>query len=200
MRVVAIKGAGPKHIQPERESEIYALLHGCPDLFEKGSLFRVLSLNVRTEKGPDFIAVNHRGHLVLGEVKRGGMSAGGWAQAKRYAKLLGQMRESELEGYISSRSRDKGKSTLRQLTKGFLGPTARAAFFNPSRRRVQLILVAEAFSDSILRSATRARLGARLHRLVRDVKCVQLRTYQVRSRSTFGVASVVSGRSRRLRA
>jgi hypothetical protein len=199
MRVVAIKGARPKHVQPERESEIYALLHGCPDLFEKGSLFRVLSLNVRTEKGPDFIAVNHRGHLVLGEVKRAGMSAGGWAQVKQYAKLLGKMRERELDDYISRRNGKIPKPTLRQLTKGFLGPTARDAFFNPSRRRVQLILVAETFSDSILRSATRARLGARLRRLVRDVKCVQLRTYQVRARSIFGVASVVSGRSRRLR-
>ena len=199
MRVVAIKGPTPRHVRPGREAEIYGLLNGCPDLFEKNTLFKVLSINLRTEKGPDFIAVNHKGHLIIGEVKRGGMPTGGWVQAKRYAKMLGNMRESELEQYIENRAAGKRPQSLQGLTKGFLGPTARAAFFNPSRRRVQLILVAEDFSDSILRSATRARLGARLRQLVRDVKCVQVRTYRVRSRSTFGIASVVSGRSRRLR-
>src|SRR5262245_13693838 len=150
MRVVAIKGPVPKHVRPEREAEIYGLLHGCPDLFEKGTLFRVLSINVRTEKGPDFIAVNHKGHLIIGEIKRGGMPKGGWSQAKRYAKLLGRMRESNLEQYISDRNSGSAKKSLRQVTKGILGRTARDAFFNPSRRRVQLILVAEAFSDAIL--------------------------------------------------
>lgn len=199
MRVVAIEGPAPRHVRPRREAEIYALLQGCPELFEKNTLFKVLSVNVRTEKGPDFIAVNHKGHLIVGEVKRGGMPAGGWAQAKRYAKLLGRMREADLDQYIAKRADSKHVPQLRGVTKGFLGPTARAAFFNPSRRRVQLLLVAETFSDSLLRSATRARLGARLRELVRDVKCIQVRTYRVRSQSTFGIASVVSGRSRRLR-
>jgi hypothetical protein len=199
MRVVAIDGPTPKHVHPKREAEIYALLEGCPELFEKNTLFRVLSINVRTEKGPDVIAVNQKGHLIIGEVKRGGMPVGGWAQAKRYAKLLGRMRETELDQYIANRSSERHTGLLRAMTKGFLGPTARAAFFNPSRRRVQLVLVAEGFSDSVLRSATRAKLGARLREVVRDVKCVQVRTYRVRSRSTFGIASVVSGRSRRLR-
>jgi len=199
MQLVAIDGAKPKHVHPKREAEIYALLKGCPELLERNTLFRVLSINVRTEKGPDFIAVNRKGHLVIGEVKRGGMREGGWAQAKRYAKLLGGMREEELDQYIEDRALGHDTPSLRSLTKGFLGPTARDAFFSPSRRRVQLLLVAEQFSDALLRTATRARLGARLRRLIRDVKCVEIRTYHVRSRSTFGIASVVSGRSRRLR-
>jgi hypothetical protein len=199
MRFVAIDGPEPRHVHPKREDEIYALLLRRPELLEKNTLFKVLSINVRTEKGPDFIAVNHKGHLIIGEIKRGGMPAGGWAQAKRYAKLLGRMREAELEHYIADRTAGKDTPSLRHATKGFLGPTARAAFFRPSRRRVQLLLVAEHFSDSLLRSATRAKLGARLRELVRDVKCVEIRTYRVRSRSTFGIASVVSGRSRRLR-
>ena len=131
MRVVAIDGPTPQHVRPGREAEIYGLLHGCPDLFEKNTLFKVLSINVRTEKGPDFIAVNHKGHLIIGEVKRGGMPASGWVQAKRYAKMLGRMREPELEQYIGNRETGKHPQSLRGLTKGFLGPTARAAFFNP---------------------------------------------------------------------
>jgi hypothetical protein len=199
MRLVAVDGPEPKVVRPKREAEIYALLERCPELFEKNTLFKVLSVNVRTEKGPDFIAVNHKGHLVIGEIKRGSMPVAGWVQAKQYAKRLGEMRERELDAYIAKRQAGQNPRPLRSMTKGFLGLTARAAFFNPSRRRVQLILVAEGFSDSLLRTATRARLGARLRKIVRDVKCVQPRTYRVRSRSTFAVASVVGGRSRRLR-
>jgi hypothetical protein len=199
MRLVAISGPEPKRVSAKRETEIYALLQRYPGLFEKGTLFRLLSVNVRTEKGPDFLAVNHKGHLIIGEIKRGGLPPGAWAQVKYYAKRLGRMRELELERYIANRSSEKDARTLRDLTRGFLGPTARAAFFNPSRRRVQLLLVAEDFPDVVLRNATRAKLGTRLREIVRDVKCVQVRTYRVRSRSTFGIASVVSGRGRRLR-
>jgi hypothetical protein len=199
MRLVAIKGPEPKRVSPKRETEIYALLHRYPGLFEKGTLFRLLSVNVRTERGPDFIAVNHKGHLIIGEIKRGVLPGTAWTQVKHYAKRLGRMREQELERYIANRGKPTNKRSLRDLTRGFLGPTARAAFFYPARRRVQLLLVAEDFSDAVLRNATRVKLGARLRALVRDVKCVQLRTYRVRSRSTFGIASVVSGRGRRLR-
>lgn len=196
MRLIAIDGPEPKRVRPSREAEIYALLHRHPELFEKGTLFRLLSVNVQTEKGPDFLAVNRKGHLIIGEIKRGGLHLGALAQAKYYAKRLGRMREAELNNYLARRADTR---FLRDLTRGFLGPTARAAFFNPSRRKVQLLLVAEDFPDLVLRNATRSKLGKRLREFVKDIKCVQIRTYRVRARSTLAIASVVSGWRRRLR-
>jgi len=95
MRLVAIKGPEPKRVSPKRETEIYTLLERYPGLFEKGTLFRLLSVNVRTEKGPDFIAVNHKGHLIIGEIKRG-VSRHSVDMGMRGSRSVTCMRTSEL--------------------------------------------------------------------------------------------------------
>ena len=70
---------------------------------------------------------------------------------------------------------------------------------NPSRRKLQLVFVAEHFSDRVLRATTRAGLGSILRTSVTDIKCIELRTYRVPRKATLAVASVVAGRHRRLR-
>ncbi|MCX5795095.1 MAG: hypothetical protein NTY77_06350 [Elusimicrobia bacterium] len=201
MRVIALNGPKPKRILPTRERKLYALLKEHPEILEKDSHFRLLSINRRSEKGPDFIGVNNKGHMIIGEVKLRGLHQGAWDQAKSYAKRVGRMRENELDQYIKSRVKaGRGEAgSLRDLTRGLLGPAARLAFFNPSHRRVQLLLVAEDFPDDVLRDADRCNLGQNLRGLVKDVKCVQVQLYQAPARSTLAITSVLSGRHRRVK-
>ncbi|MBI4588016.1 MAG: hypothetical protein HY725_04210 [Candidatus Rokubacteria bacterium] len=196
MQLVAVEGARPKRVAPRREREIYCLLRVNPELFEKDTQFKLLYVNKRAEKGPDFVAVNRKGHLLLGEVKKGGLPTSAWSQAKRYAKRFANMREAELNIQLARSGISK---KVRDLLRGFLSSTGFAALLNPSRRKLHLVFVAEAFSDRILRATTRDSLGRVLRSKVKDVKCVELRTYRVPRAATLAIASVVGGRRRRFR-
>ena len=83
--------------------------------------------------------------------------------------------------------------------KGFLDPTAKRALLNPSKRRLQIILVAEGFSDKVLRSTRRDNLGSPLKSKVKDVKCIEVQTFAVPRAAKFAVAAVISGKRRKLR-
>jgi hypothetical protein len=175
MRLVSMTGPHPKRIPLKRERMIYKLL----------------SLNTGPEKGPDFVAANKRGHLVLGEIKRGSLRPDAWPQIQTYAKKFGEMRWRELDAAI--------KGVTKKELQGFLSRTAWNAFFSPSRRKLQLVLIAEDFSDQVLRRAARKNLNARLQRVVKDVKCIQIQTFHVKGHGEIAVASGLSGRRRKLR-
>jgi len=196
MDLIAIDGHKPKRMTPKRERQIYRLLNDVTGILDKDTLVKVLSVNEGPEKGPDFLAVNKKGHLLLGEVKRGGLPSSAWAQAKQYAKRFAKLREKQLDEELAKAGK---RGRIRMALKGFLNERARRAFLNPSRRKLQLVFVAEHFGDHILRRATHATLGAGLRARVTDVKCVELRTYRVHGGGSFAVASVVGGRRRRLR-
>lgn len=195
MELVAVEGARATRIRPRRERDIYALLRKRPELFDKDTQLHVLYVNRGPEKGPDFIAVNKRGHLLLGEVKLRGLPVGAWAQAKQYAKRFAKMRERAIDAELAK----AGVPRLRETLRGFLGPTAFQALLNPTRCKLQLVFVAEHFSDGVLRTMTRPALGSILRASVTDIKCIELRTYRVPRKTTLAVASVVAGRHRRLR-
>jgi hypothetical protein len=195
MELVAVEGAKAKRIRPKRERELYTLLRRCPELFDKETQFRVLYVNEGPEKGPDFVAVNKRGHLLLGEVKRGGLPVAAWSQAKAHAKRFAKMREAALNAELAK----AGVQELRRELRGFLGSTEFNALLNPSRRKLQLVFVAEAFSDDVLRRTKRAALGSILRAKVTDVKCIEIHTYRVPARATLAIASAVAGAHRRVR-
>ncbi len=155
MRLAAVEPATPKprRVHVSREKAIYALLERTPELLEKKAQFRLLSINKGPEKGPDFVAVNKKGHLVLGEIKRGSLSIRAWGQVKTYAKRFAKMRHRELNEELSGALRGRD---IRRSLPGFLGSTAWRALLNPSSRRLQLVLVAKGFSDRVLRSIARA--------------------------------------------
>jgi len=196
MKVYRIEKAKPKRVPFGQEKDIYALFEAMPEVLEKPTLFRLLYINKGPEKGPDFIAVNKKGHLLLGEIKNRSFRIDGWIQAKRYAKRFAKMREDELNNELSKVG---AGTSVRRAVKGFLGSTAKAALLNPSRRRLQIILVAESFSDKVLRITHRDDLGAPLKSKVKDVKCIVVQTFVVPRAAKFAVAAVISGKRRKLR-
>lgn len=194
MQLISMTGPRPKRIPHKplrRERMIYKLLDKAPDLLEKGTQLKLLSLNTRHEKGPDFVGANKRGQLVLGEIKKGSLRPDAWPQIQGYATEFAQMRSRKLDEAIQ----DNAKMELR----GFLSRTAWNAFFNPSRRRLQLVLIAEDFSDKILRRATKKNLWSKLQKVVKDVKCIQIQTFAVKGHGEIAVAAGLSGRRRKLR-
>lgn len=192
MKLVSVKGAHPTRIPLKRERKIYDLLHRVPGLLEKGTQLRLLSLNTGPEKGPDFVAVNQRGHLVLGEIKKSSLRPNAWPQIKGYAKKYGKMRWKELDA--------KFNITTNQLLRRFLHRTAAwSALRSPVRRKIQLVLMAESFSDKALRAAAARNLGAGLKKKVKDVKCIEIQMYRVKGPADIVAVSVVSGRRRKLR-
>jgi len=196
MKVIKIAKAKPRRVPFGQERDIYALFEAMPEVLEKPTLFRPLCINKGPEKGPDFIAVNKKGHLLIGEVKNRSFRTDGWIQAKRYAKRFAEMREAELNTELRRAGMHVG---IRKAVKGFLGSTAKRALLNPSRRRLQIILVAESFSDKILHSTRRDDLGAPLKSKVKDVKCIVVRMYAVPRAARFAIATVISGKRRKLR-
>jgi len=152
-------------------------------------------MNRGPEKGADFVAVNKKGHLLLGEVKRGALSVSAWAQAKQYAKRFAKMREHAIDAE-PAKARVSG---LPETLRAFLGSTAFQALLNPARRKVQLVFVAEYFSGRVLQATTRAALGPILRKRVSGIKFIELPTYGVPRKATLAVASVVAGSHRRLK-
>ena len=196
MEVIALDGSRAKRIRPKREPELYRLLRRKPEILDKDTQVRMLYVNRGPEKGPDFLAVNKQGDLLLGEVKRGALPRGAWFQAKQYAKRFAKMPEAAIDAELKKVRIHKG---IRRAMRGFLGSTALRALLNPSRRKIQLVFVAEHFADRTLQVANRGALGAILRAAVKDVKCVELRVYRVPRTRTVAVASVIGGRRRRLR-
>jgi len=94
MKVIKIAKAKPRRVPFGRERDIYALFEAMPEILEKPTLFRPLCINKGPEKGPDFIAVNKKGHLLIGEIKNRSFRTDGWIQAKRYASRAG-LRDNE---------------------------------------------------------------------------------------------------------
>ena len=196
MKVYRIEKANPKRVPFGREKDIYALFKAMPQVLEKPTLFRLLYMNKGPEKGPDFVAVNKKGHLLLGEIKNRSFRIDGWTQAKRYAKRFSKMREDELDIELC---KVRAGTSVRRAVKGFLDPTAKRALLNPSRRKLQIVLVAERFSDKVLRRTHRKDLGAPLKSKVKDVKCIEVQTFAVPQAAKFAVAAVISGKRRKLR-
>ncbi|MBI5622996.1 MAG: hypothetical protein HY924_04370 [Elusimicrobia bacterium] len=197
MLLVSMKGAQPKPVHFRREKDIYALLKNQPHILEKETQYRMLLINKGPEKGPDFIAVNRRGHLLLGEVKKGPLSLVAWRQIRRYAKRFCKMRKDDLNGVLVK----AGIGPLQKTLKGkrLLSSTGWKALLNPSRRKLQLVLVAEGFSDRVLQGMSHDLLGNPLRSKVKDVKCVELRMYRVSGSTQFAIASVIAGNRRQLR-
>jgi hypothetical protein len=106
------------------------------------------------------------------------------------------MREAELDIELCRTGTITG---IRKAVKGFLGLTALQALLNPSRRKLQIVLVAESFSDKVLRSTHRDDLGAPLKSKVKDVKCIAVQTFFVPRAAKFAIATVISGKRRKLR-
>jgi len=146
----------------------------------------MLCLNKGPEKGPDFIAVNQKGHLLLGEIKRGPMSAVAWHQAKEYARRFGELRKDQLGASLNKAGLSR---PLKEAIRGFLGGTAKRALLNPSRRKLQLVLVAESFSDQMLRIASLDNLGSTLKKL-RTEKGIGLR--QLSRQANISPASLLA--------
>jgi hypothetical protein len=196
MKVIKIAKAKPRRVPFWRERDIYALFAAMPEVLEKPTLFRLLSINKGPEKGPDFIAVNKKGHLLIGEIKNRSFRTDGWIQAKHYAKRFAKMREPALDTELGRAGVHAG---IRKAVKGFLGSTAMRALLNPSGRRLQSILVAESFSDKVLRSTRRDDLGVPLKSKVKDVKCIVVRMFAVPRAARFAIATVITGKRRKLR-
>lgn len=195
MKAFFIDGRPLKHKKFSREKRIYKLLANIPGLLEKDSQFRLLSINVGPEKGPDFVGLNKRGHIILGEIKAGSLRRDAWKQLKVYGKKFGAMRKAELERVIC-----KGGifNSLRSAYKRFLSKTAQSAFLNPARRRIQLVLVAERFSDKTLVEINRQKMGRKLRNIVKDIKCLEVRLFKVDTSKIIAVAEIISGNKRKL--
>jgi hypothetical protein len=80
-----------------------------------------------------------------------------------------------------------------------LSSTAKRALLYPSLRRLQLVLVAEAFSDRVLEEISEKRRKATIRKFVKDVKCVEMQVFEVKKKGTIATATIVAGRARRLR-
>jgi len=106
------------------------------------------------------------------------------------------MREDELDTELHRAGTITG---IRKAVKGFLGSTATRALINPSRRRLQIVLVAESFSDKVLRRTRRDDLGVPLKSKVKDVKCIAVHMFLVPRASKFAIATIISGKRRKLR-
>lgn len=184
-----------KYKKFRREKKIYKLLRNIPDLLEKDTQFRPLSINVGPEKGPDFVGLNKKGHLIIGEIKIGTLDRVAWKQVKTYGKKIGKMRQEELESDIY---RGRNNKSLRSEYKGFLSKKAQSAFLNPSRRRIQLVLVAERFSDRVLTEINRQKMSQKLGKIVKDVKCLEVRLFKVDSNKTIVVSEIILGNKRKL--
>lgn len=195
MNAFTLQGKRLRCLPFHRERRIYRLFSKIPALLDRSAQFRLLALNVGPEKGPDFLGLNDRGHLVIGEIKKGTMGRGGLIQARCYAKLFLTMRQRDLDGIVAGGG---CYPSIRAATKNFLSRTAQSALRNPSRRRIQIVLVAERFSDTFLRDATRDRLGRTLRRAVKDIKAVAVQLLRVAPSREIVVAEVVGGRRRRL--
>jgi hypothetical protein len=178
----------------KRERHIYKLLDEAPGLLEKGSRFRLLRLNSRAEKGPDFIGFNKRGHLILGEIKAGSLRANAWRQVKRYAKQFAIKRRKDLEKIVDR----KRFPSLKHAYGNFLSRKAQRALLNPAKRRRQLVLVEERFSDKILARVKREKMNAQLQRYVKDVKCLAVQVYEVPGPGSVAVTEVLSGKWKKL--
>lgn len=197
MRLKAIKGSRVKRISARYEKDIYELLHHNPDLLEDNTQWRFLGLNKGPEKGPDFIAVNRMGDLLLGEIKCPNMRREAWPQIKKYALHFSRMREAALNKAIAGK--EARSNPLKKIISGFLNKTGRSAIINPSRRKLQLVLIAENFSDDNLRLMNINTLGKMLRKSVKDVKCIEIQVYKTSERGNFVITSIVSGRRRKLR-
>jgi hypothetical protein len=177
-----------------REKKMYKLLAKIPGLLESKSQFRPLRINKRAEKGPDFIAINKKGHLILGELKVGTLAYVAVNQMKRYARRFIKMRQKDLEKQIDK----KEYSSLQEAYKNFLPKKARNALLNPSRRRLQLVLVAERFSDNALKEVNRLMPRGKLRKSVKDIKCLKLQLFRSNSAKAIAVGEIISGNKRRL--
>lgn len=195
MKAFLTTGEQLKQKRFRREKKIYGLLGRIPGLMEKSSQFRFLSINTGPEKGPDFIGLNKKGHLILGEIKAGPLRHEAWNQLKIYGKKFMRMRKNELERVVY---RGGIYRTLRGAYKGFLSKTAQMAFLNPSRRRLQFVLVAERFSDRTLKEINSRKIGRKLHNAVKDIKCLEVCLFRIGSGKTIAVAKIVAGDRRKL--
>jgi len=194
MKVFNITGPVLRSQQFSREPKIYKLLNENPELLEKNSQFRLLKINKRSEKGPDFIAINKKGHLIVGEIKAGTLPSVAVKQLKGYAIRFSEMRKDELDREISGHK----FPSLRKAYKGFLPKKAQTALLNPSRRRLQLVLVAERFSDKALKEADLQKLPNKLRKVIKDIKCLQLQLFRNNGAKVIAVGEVISGNNRRL--
>ena len=196
MRVVGGDGKLIKPLRVERERRMYELIRRNSELLESSSQFRLLTANKGPEKGPDFIGVNRRGQLVLGEIKAGPLRADAWRQVKGYANRFRKMRKQELERHIIHGGM---YSSLDVAGRNLLSSTAKRALLNPSLRRLQLVLVAESFSDRVLEEIRKKGRKATIRRFVKDVKCVEMQVFKIRKKGTIATVTVIAGRARRLR-
>jgi hypothetical protein len=195
MKAFFIGGHPLKSKSFSRERKIYRLLAKIPGLLEKDTQFRPLKINVGPERGPDFIGLNKKGHLIIGEIKKGTLRRVAWKQVKTYAKKIGKMHKKELESAIY---KDGNSMSLKSIYKGFLSKTAQLAFLNPSRRCVQLVLVAERFSDRVLREIHHQKIGHKLDEIVKDVKCLEVNLFKIDSNKTIVISEIILGNRRKL--
>src|SRR3989338_6990408 len=195
MKAFFTSGEPLKQRRFTREKKIYRLLGRIPSLMEKDSQFRLLSINIGPEKGPDFIGLNKKGHLILGEVKAGSLRNDAWTQVKTYGKKYMKMRQKELEQIVS---RGGTYKSLCNAYKGFLSKTAQMALLNPSRRRLQFVLVAERFSDGVLNKINSRNMGYKLRNAVKDIKCMEVCCFKIGAGKTIAVAKIILGSKRKL--
>jgi hypothetical protein len=166
---------------------MYGFLDRNPELLASRFHFRILSANKGPEKGPDFIGINRQGQLVLGEIKAGPLNRG------RLASNQGLREE------VWEHVRRGGRFTsLGSAGRNLLSSKAKRALYYPSRRRLQLVLVAEMFSDQVLREIEKKGRTVSIRRFVKDVKCVEMQVFKVRAIGTIVAAAIVSGRARQL--